>query len=113
MRRRIRLNPELWAHGAKTVKRDTSLHDRENICEPEGFKDGSRWLSAAIPPVTMCPAFRTPKGCQRESARALAPLRGATYVANRTGGIASLNHRLMSMNPSGSGGLLALHFTVF
>jgi hypothetical protein len=78
--------------------------------EPGGFKAISRWLSGATtPPVchanrpasrrdaSMCPWLgRYNGGC------CLASLWDALIWPTLSGGIASLNHRLMALNPSGS-----------
>ena len=87
---------------------------RSALPEPEGFKESSRGLNGVprlsmdemIPPDTSCPRARIPEGCQSHTYSGmtpiLAPRRGARFFWRRTGGVASLDPRLLSLNPSGS-----------
>jgi len=85
------------------------------ILHPEGMPESSRRLSEAIPPVYGLNS-RTPKGCQivtqtflsvlnntdkNVCATVLAPFQGAKYIESLTGGIASINLRLLSNIPLG------------
>ena len=80
-----------------------------SFLHPGGMQDISRWLSAAIPPDSRPPPIfsRTPAGVQDTSVPAGPgvphPCRGARKEegAPVSGGIASLNHRLMALTPPG------------
>jgi len=74
--------------------------------DPGGIVAISRWLSGAIPPEGKKNDFDTPEGLQqmgsKSHATCLHPFRVLIIMVQLSGGIASLNHRLMSVTPSGS-----------
>lgn len=78
------------------------------ITEPGGFQDISRWLSGATPPDNTIRTIPAPQRGARPS-RKTAFDRTASWhpsgmprrVDSLTGGVASLNHRLMSDIPPG------------
>ena len=74
--------------------------------DPEGIPAHSRWLSEAIPPVKRLPSQTIPKGLQPFSSQRAQPrlesLRDTDdALGTRSGGIASLNHRLWAATPAG------------
>jgi hypothetical protein len=71
--------------------------------DAKGVTDISRWLSEATPPVREGFNFRTPAGVQA-SAKLYHPCRGEWTLRLFTGGIASLDHRLMASIPMGCKG---------
>ena len=87
---------------------NVEMAESESLGHPGGMQDTSRWLSVAIPPDSSPPiSSRTPAGVQDASVPAGPgvphPCRGARKEegAPVPGGIASLNHRLMSCIPPG------------
>ena len=93
----------------------------KRLCrEPEGFLAISRWLSVAIPPDKYAPkALHPGRGARKRARRQstycernhplpafvtwpfLAPFQGASFLGILTGGVASLDHRLIAKNPLG------------
>ena len=79
------------------TKKQRVLH---HFRTPAGIAPISRGLREAIPPVCHAPTASTPAGC---ASRAAATPDGVGTVGDLgTGGIASLNPRLIALNPPGS-----------
>jgi hypothetical protein len=68
--------------------------------DPGGVQAISRWLSAAMPPVTMTQLETTPEGSQRFGATTPTGVDLVGLVFD-TGGVAALNHRLTAATPAG------------
>src|SRR5207248_1330374 len=67
--------------------------------DPGGVTEISRWLSAAIPPETIAFNESTPEGSQQWLS-GTPP--GCSISWLGSGGFAALNHRLISVTPTGS-----------
>ena len=77
------------------------IREMRVLGDPGGVVDISRRLSEATPPERDACKRTTPEGSQVARLGVLAPLRGATLPTPPAGGIALLNHRLISATPPG------------